>query len=367
MPMVIDMPFSGLWDGSERIYWLYLLVSAVIALLLTLIPALSPSTSRLTAKRTSTASLRAYWLSRDSRLDAAYFLVNWLVRTLFIVPFVLSVSAVALWTVDLLGAVFAPPFLTTPYATVVLCYTLSLFLVHDISRYALHRLMHSSRWLWPFHRIHHAAEVLTPLLVYRVHPLETLMFAVRHALVAGLVTGVFLFIFGARLDVFTILGDNLFIVLLFAFTANLRHSHIRLSYGRWLEHVLISPAQHQIHHEVGRRCNYGSCLALWDWMFGTLQVSADTTGQARFGLARYGERYRSIPALLLEPLRDTLQSIRRLSWKPALPAGAPKAAPETTPETTPRIRTAKSGQQDDWQEGRHRHDERTSGKLLDEY
>ena len=311
MPMVIDMPFSGVSDGTERIYWLYLLVSAVIALLLTLKPAISDSSR----KRVRVASLRAYWLSADSRLDAGYFLINWLVRTLFIVPFVLSVSAVALWTVDTLSTLFAPPFLTTPYGTIVFCYTLSLFLVHDFSRYALHRLMHSSRWLWPFHRIHHAAEVLTPLLVYRVHPLETLLFALRHALVAGVLTGVFLFLFGARLDVYTILGENLFIVMLFAFTANLRHSHIRLGYGRWLEHLLISPAQHQIHHEVGMRCNYGSCLALWDWMFGTLHLSADISSEPRFGIARHGERYRSIPALLIEPLRDTLQSIRHLNWK----------------------------------------------------
>ena len=304
-------PFSALWNGSERIFWLYLLVSASIALLFSLLSSRSDSC----AKRLRVDSLRSYWLSPDSRLDAGYFLVNWLVRTLLIIPFVMSVKTVALWSVDALELLFEPPFLRTPYATLVLLYTLSLFLIHDLSRYALHRLMHRSRWLWIFHRIHHAAQVLTPLLVYRVHPFESLLFALRHALVAGVVTGVFLFLFGARLDVLTILGDNLFIVLLFAFTANLRHSHIRLGYGRWLEHVLISPAQHQIHHERGMKHNYGSCLALWDWMFGTLRLSADTVTQPVYGIARHSERYRSIPALLLEPLRDMARLSKQLSVK----------------------------------------------------
>ena len=308
---MLSSPFSGLWDGSERIFWLYLLVSASVALLFSL-KSTSPNAFPM---RLRGDPLRSYWLSPDSRLDAGYFLVNWLVRTLLIIPFVMSVKSVALWSVDALEYFFEPPFLNAPYATLVLLYTLSLFLVHDLSRYALHRLMHRTQWLWFFHRIHHAAEVLTPLLVYRVHPFESLLFALRHALVAGVVTGMFLFLFGARLDVLTILGDNLFIVLLFAFTANLRHSHIRLGYGRWLEHLLISPAQHQIHHERGMKYNYGSCLALWDWMFGTLRLSADTRVLPVYGIGQHGERYRSIPALLLEPLRDTLRLLKQLTVK----------------------------------------------------
>ena len=300
---VLSSPFSGLWNGSERIFWPYLLVSASIALLLSLTTAGKDSN----LKRSPGAVLRGYWFSPDSRLDASYFFVNWLVRTLLIIPFVISVKTIAVWTVEGLGLVFEPPFLNTPFGRVVLCYTLSLFLVHDLSRYVLHRLMHRSRWLWCFHRIHHAAEVLTPLLVYRVHPLESILFALRHALVAGVVTGVFLFLFGARLDIWTILGDNLFIVLLFAFTANLRHSHIRLGYGQWLERVLISPAQHQLHHERGTKCNYGSCLAIWDWMFGTLRLSASSDRQPVYGLGRHGMRYRSITNLLLAPLKDSLR------------------------------------------------------------
>lgn len=298
----LPTPLAELFDGQSRLFWPYLLASALIALLLSLGPRKWPGTARL----------RAYWLSRDARLDGAYFLFIWALRTLFIMPLVLSAQTVTLWTLAGLNTLCEPLFLPWRYGWIMLAYTLSLFLAADLSRYWLHRAMHRSRWLWPFHRVHHAAEVLTPLLLYRIHPLETLLFALRHAVVAGVVTGVFLFLFGARLGLYTIFGENLFIVALFAFTANLRHSQIRLGYGRWLEHVLISPAQHQIHHD--RRYlqkNYGSCLALWDWLFGTLQLSADLSAPAQYGIGPRGTRYHSLGALLVQPFRDLFEMLRK--------------------------------------------------------
>lgn len=298
----LPTPFAGLFDGQDRLFWLYLLASALIALVLSIKPGAGPIGPRL----------RAYWLSRDARLDALYFFIAWGLRTALIVPLVLSVQTVAVWTLHGLNALYDPPFLAWRYRDIVLAYTLALFLFSDLSRYWLHRAMHRSRWLWPFHRVHHAAEVLTPLLFYRVHPVESLLFALRHALVAGVVTGIFVFLFGARLDLLTIFGENLFIVVFFAFTANLRHSQIRLSYGRWLEHLLVSPAQHQIHHD--RRylqSNFGSCLALWDWLFGTLRLPAEAQGTPDFGIGPRGARYHSVSALLLEPFRDLARLIRR--------------------------------------------------------
>ncbi|QUS35280.1 sterol desaturase family protein [Falsirhodobacter algicola] len=298
----LPTPFEGFLDGSERIFWLYLLGSAVIALALMLLAGDWPSRARM----------RAYWLGRDSRLDAVYFLVAWGLRTALIVPFILSVQTVALWVLHTLNAFYDPPFLAWRYRDIVLTYTVVLFLLSDLSRYWLHRLMHRSRWLWPFHRVHHAAEVLTPLLVYRIHPVESLLFALRHSIVAGAIAGLFIFLFGARLDLYTVFGENLFIVIFFAFTANLRHSHVRLSYGRWLEHVLVSPAQHQIHHD--RRylnSNFGSCLSVWDWMFGSLRLPGETEGAPDYGIGPRGARYASISALLLEPFRDIGRLIRR--------------------------------------------------------
>ncbi len=44
---------------------------------------------------------------------------------------------------------------------------------------------------------------------------------------------------------------------------NLRHTHVRQSYGRVVERILISPVQHQIHHLLtpeNHNRNHG-CLA----------------------------------------------------------------------------------------------------------
>ena len=300
-PGALPTPIDGLFDGSERIFWLYLLASAAVAL-----PFVWQGGHDIAVRA------RAYWLGPDSRLDAAYFLIAWALRTALIVPLVVAVPTIAIWTLRGLSTLFDPPFLAWRFQNIILLFTATLFLTEDLSRYALHRMLHRSRWLWPFHRVHHAAEVLTPLLVYRIHPLESLAFALRHAVVAGTVTGGFIFLFGARLDIYTVFGENLFIVVLFALTANLRHSHVRLSYGRWLEHILISPAQHQIHHDRRHlNSNFGSCLAIWDRMFGTLKIAAQVPDTPVYGIGPRGARFRSLGALLFEPVRDVARMLRR--------------------------------------------------------
>ncbi|MCB1752159.1 MAG: sterol desaturase family protein [Gammaproteobacteria bacterium] len=301
-------PFDSLFDGRERIFWLYLLTSLSIALLLLLRP--DTGGRRLL----SLAGLKSYWWSADARLDYRYFLINWLIKTLLIAPLIVSAQSIALWTLNILGATAEPLFLQWYYRDIVFAYTLTLFLVGDFSRYWLHRAMHRCDWLWAFHKVHHSAEALNPLTFYRVHPLENLLFALRHALVAGAVTGVFIFCFGAQLDLYSIFGSNLFVVCLSAFTSNLRHSHVRLGYGRWLETLLISPAQHQVHHTPGHtRHNYGSVLALWDWLFGSLRRSHQVGPDQPFGLGE-GQRlhYDGVRKLLTRPFFEIQANRRRV-------------------------------------------------------
>ena len=66
--------------------------------------------------------------------------------------------------------------------------------------------------------------------------------------------------------------------------ANLRHSHIWISFGR-LEKIFISPAQHQIHHSVGNsNANLGSIFSIWDGMVGT-RMYAGEKRTLEFGLS----------------------------------------------------------------------------------
>ena len=304
--MAINTPLGVFLNGSERVFWGYLLVSALVALIWYL----------RAGKSFSTAQLKAYWWSADAQLDYRYFLVNWLIKALLILPVLLSGQTVAVWILGLLNALADPLFLPWRYRNIVLLYTVSLFLAGDLSRYCLHRWMHRSRLLWQFHQVHHSAESLNPLTFYRLHPIENTLYALRHAIVAGVITGFFIFCFGARVDLYTVLGGNLFTVSLFAFTGNLRHSHIRLSYGRWLERILVSPAQHQVHHQKSNmQHNFGSVLALWDWLFGSLKVSKDAPNRKGFGLgASKRQHYDSVWKIIMQPFFNIYSSIRR-TWK----------------------------------------------------
>ena len=166
-------------------------------------------------------------------------------------------------------------------------YTTMLFVSSDFSRYLLHRLCHRLPILWQFHQVHHSAEVMTPLTLYRSHPIENLFFIARGTLVTGLITGLFFYLFGTRAIQYQVLGVNALGLLFNMLGANLRHSHVWISYGKIVEHVFLSPAQHQLHHSIHTHhydSNYGSCLSIWDWLGGSLQLAKESHG-LKFGLA----------------------------------------------------------------------------------
>ena len=101
-----------------------------------------------------------------------------------------------------------------------------------------------------------------------------------------------------------------------ALGVHLRHSHIPLGYGRLLEHIVISPRLHQIHHSVERRHydrNFGEIFALWDWMFGTLHIP-EKGEKVRFGLTdENGEIHQPYPNLreaMLKPFAESAKVLR---------------------------------------------------------
>ena len=169
---------------------------------------------------------------------------------------------------------------------VISVYTVSLTLIDDFSVYLIHRLMHSSHLLWSIHSIHHSAEQLTPLTWLRIHPVEILLNTLRRAVIYGCVTGSAMYLSGGAVSEMQLLSVNVFSLLFFVMGANLRHSHVEISYGDQLERIFISPLQHQIHHSSDPRHlhhNFGSKFALWDLFFGTLIKSGEIERPLRFG------------------------------------------------------------------------------------
>lgn len=299
-------PWEGLFNAKERLFWGYLLSSALIALAYWGYRYRSLPTAQ---------HLKEYWWSAQARLDYCYFVLSWWIKVALLAPIIISAKVIALWVNQMLSPWIAPLQWAISYEWIVLAYTVSLFVFGDFTRYWLHRLLHTNRYLWAFHKVHHSAEALNPITFYRVHPVENFLFGVRYSLSVGLITGVFLTLFGARFNLYTIFGVN---ALLFGFSvlgSHLRHSHIPISYGYILERVFISPRQHQIHHSDRHyHYNYGGYLAIWDTIFGSLKRSDQIDKPLNFGLGRQqSQSYNSVVKLIYQPFKELKRKIKRMN------------------------------------------------------
>jgi sterol desaturase/sphingolipid hydroxylase (fatty acid hydroxylase superfamily) len=145
--------------------------------------------------------------------------------------------------------------------------------------------------------------VLTPFTLNRTHPLEGLLMRAVSALALGICGGVCAWLFRGRVSAWEIAGVDALAFLWTALGANLRHSHVWLSYGMW-ERLFSSPAQHQVHHSLEARhhdTNFGEALGVWDWMFGTLYVTSAEREVKACGLAEQNHEA-TVISMLLAPL-----------------------------------------------------------------
>jgi sterol desaturase/sphingolipid hydroxylase (fatty acid hydroxylase superfamily) len=267
-------------DMERRIYWLYLLSGFVIGVIYTW---KNKKKLDLLIKSTFT---KKYWFNRSCYRDYQWILLNQTLKTLLIVPLFESSLTVALYSNRvLMGNLGAGDFLYWPYHYVVIIFSVVLFTLEDFSRFFVHWLYHKIPFLWKYHSVHHGATVLTPLTLYRVHSIEYFLNNFRGVVVVGIVSGIFMYSFDGAIGVAEVLGVNLFNFIFNLAAANLRHSHVWISFG-YFEHVFISPAQHQIHHsrdKIHFDKNFGSCLAIWDKAFHSWQTSKNNK-VVRFGL-----------------------------------------------------------------------------------
>lgn len=278
-------PFLALVTSSDRVFWPYLLGALVLSILVFLLQYPSRRSPRSCARF---VFARRVWVHESTFLDLKLMVAKGLLRAAWAAPWALSAFAIAVWMVGTLDRLFGMPEPTSLGRTsITILYTAVLFLCWDFSRFLLHLLAHRVPPLWELHKVHHSAEVMTPLTIFRSHPVETFLFAARGVLVTGVVTGVFFHLFRGQAVQAELVGVNAVGFVFNILGGNLRHSHVWLSYGRIVEHVLISPAQHQIHHSARRAHydrNFGSWLAVWDWLFGSLAIAGRKRQHLRFGL-----------------------------------------------------------------------------------
>lgn len=165
--------------------------------------------------------------------------------------------------------------------------TLMLFLAYELGYWINHYLSHRVPFLWEFHKVHHSATVLTPLTVFRVHPVYMLIFVNILAVAAAIANGLANYLFGNTAYQYAISDTNLILVVFIHAWGHLQHSHMWISFTGVLGRIFLSPAHHQVHHStdpIHFNKNMGSCLAVWDWMFGTLYVPNKEREKMSFGV-----------------------------------------------------------------------------------
>lgn len=270
---------SGLADAllnpGGKIAWPYLLTSIVIAYLVYWL-------ARKRERKSDSTSFfrfafpREIYLHRSAMTDYKYVAIDLTIQGFVYAPLVGGAS----WLIHKAvlsatsGAIAAAD-LSMNIAPNVFILTLIMFLVADFGFFLSHYFMHRIPLLWYFHEVHHSAEVMTPVTVLRVHPVENVVNALTASVLGGTSSALYAAFSQQELQLLTVFGINVFFFYFLVFAVHLRHSHIWLSYGPILSHVFLSPAQHQIHHSIDPKHydkNYGYVLAIWDILFGSLYV-----------------------------------------------------------------------------------------------
>ncbi len=296
-------------NPQKRIFIGYLAAALGIATTFYLIAARGEHHLGFNALYRKVLSPRIWW-SASARADYKLFAINNAIM-LGLAPKLLSHVALAVLLFEYFHEFFGVPPMWGGHVSawvVIASFTITHFVLDDLSRYLVHRLLHRSDFLWSFHKVHHSAETLTPFTVFRTHPVEGVVFTLRSAVVQGMVIGSFVFFFGESVDLATVLGVNLFIFVFNVTGANLRHSHVSISYGVALERILISPAQHQLHHSMDPQHfdkNFGVVLAIWDLIGGSL-YPAERGRNIKFGLSTGARRPgHTLGQLYLAPFRES--------------------------------------------------------------
>jgi sterol desaturase/sphingolipid hydroxylase (fatty acid hydroxylase superfamily) len=283
----VDRFLTPIDDPGSRLFHVNLLMSLAFIVLWAYLSSRNSSPAHLWRELKRLVWRKKYWWNRSTRLDYKIYFFNSILKILLFIPFLDFSYRFAKLTIRGWRSFTGADAFHLPSTTVnVFAFTILAFVLDDFFRFVHHYLMHKVPWLWRLHKTHHSARILTPITLYRTHPLESAMATVRNSLATGIALGSFMFLFDGSFGLFTIFGINFFGFTFNFLASNLRHSHIDLPFGP-AEWIFISPKQHQIHHSTLPAHfdkNFGVSLAIWDGLSRSLVRSRDVTHRLRFGL-----------------------------------------------------------------------------------
>lgn len=289
-------------------------VAALVLLLLSCVLAAVVMYVRSSGAAPSLRGFASYAFPRDvlrhpsARADFLFWVTRRFVMPLILVPSAVAMIAAVGYVTHLLlttvlGASHHAP---GPAGWWTLClFTVSMLLAYDFSYYVYHRAQHRFPILWELHKVHHSAEVMVGVTKDRIHPVDEIMNRVWDALVVGIVYGVWLFFALDPIEV-TIFGINVYVMRNILMMDFVRHTHLKVSFGRVGNAIVLCPHYHQLHHSTAvehHDKNFGLMLSVWDRLFGTLVVPQPSESFT-FGLSGEDSReYQSLSGLYVLPLR----------------------------------------------------------------
>lgn len=308
---ILLTPVQHLTHPGARIFVLYLATSLLIALIIHFKQERSQQTSE--GPITGIFPTQVY-THRSTMVDYIYFITNTILYAIILAPFA-GFGMFISRNIQLVLASFFTPHVMTEVSAIALtaCYSVILALLADFGTFIAHYWMHRIPVLWEFHKVHHSAEVMTPITVYRMHPIDDILTLIIIGVFSGTVDAFVRFFVAPGLSLYTVYGLGVASYIFFITGYHLRHSHIWLSYGPLFSKIFISPAQHQIHHSTAKRHwnkNFGFILATWDHLFGSLYIPKERE-QIKFGLGNGEDALYSSPLkLYFLPFKRALRILR---------------------------------------------------------
>jgi len=135
---------------------------------------------------------------------------------------------------------------------------LAVVVLGDLFEYWYHRLVHTTRWLWPLHAVHHTPERLSAVKGPRHH---VAYFPGRGLVVWGplVVIGVPPSLVAWQFAAEVLVGS-------------LAHANIDFRIPAVVHRILVTPEVHRLHHSIDAvqgNSNYSTVFPVWDLIFGS--------------------------------------------------------------------------------------------------
>lgn len=269
---------------------------------------------------------RELFTAHSVRTDVALTVLKRLTGAWGVVPVAAFISVLGPLSYKFLSSTIGAQPVVAPPMWMMVSIIAGLILIHDFAEFIVHWASHKYDILWEFHKIHHSTEFMTPLSAKRAHFMDDLARIAVIGPAMGVSVGLFAYIFKLNPLDSTFYGLDAFVIGNVLEFEDLRHSYIPLHFG-WLENILMSPAQHQVHHNrLGPAKNFGSCIAIWDQLFRSFSYSLPPKS-FEIGLEHHEQpNYDSIWKLYLMPFINIGHMAKRwVSGGRTPAAAAPKA------------------------------------------